>query len=303
MPLTAQQVCDSFSDRAASARELIDDSYRYGLGVSEETLTDVTLVELKRRLFPHVETYKFTKKQENAVSGADWLWSIGRRGKWFSILVQAKLARPGRRHLHGLHHGDGAQRETLVSYAAAQRCLPLYLVYTGTTAPIPAPPICLRLAANAALAGCSIVRTRHVANMYRGERGRSDIAHLLSASFPLSCLFCCFADLASPDLADVAAAGVRALPLPALTPVRRPAPAPRRGRRRPEPPVEMAPDGDGPRAGMPEGSPADDWLDDPRALITDRAPDVVEAILAGREVPEAHVGIVTIISSEPILES
>jgi hypothetical protein len=36
--------------------------------------------------------------------------------------------------IHGLHHGKGSQRQTLVSYAVTQHCLPLYLVYTGSGA-------------------------------------------------------------------------------------------------------------------------------------------------------------------------
>ncbi|WP_437593361.1 hypothetical protein [Sorangium sp. So ce1000] len=87
------------------------------MGISEETLTDVVLVELDRRLRPHVLTKKFTKHEESSVSGADWLWAIGRPGRWLTLLVQAKLARPDAARLPGLHHGKGSQRKTLVSYA------------------------------------------------------------------------------------------------------------------------------------------------------------------------------------------
>ena len=44
----------------------------------------------------------------------------------------------------------------------------------------------------------------------------------------------------------------------------------------------------------------DGWMDSPAALITERAPPVVEAIIHGQEVREPGIGIVTIVSSEPI---
>jgi len=134
MSLSVTRLCEVFRDRAAAVHDLVSYSYSQGLGVSEETLTDVTLVEMQRALQPYVLTRKFTKFEESSASGADWLWTIGRPGRWVSILVQAKLARPGAERLPGLHHGKGSQRKTLVAYALKERCLPC----TSSTATSPA---------------------------------------------------------------------------------------------------------------------------------------------------------------------
>ena len=61
MNLSAADLCDAFRDWAAAIHELVSYSYACGLGVSEETITDVTLVELRRRLHPHVLAQKFTE--------------------------------------------------------------------------------------------------------------------------------------------------------------------------------------------------------------------------------------------------
>ncbi len=67
--LAPQDLCDAFRDRAEAVHELISYSYRRTIGVSEETVTDVTLVEIDRRLRQHVIIRKFTKHDESSLSG------------------------------------------------------------------------------------------------------------------------------------------------------------------------------------------------------------------------------------------
>jgi len=47
----------------------------------------------------------------------------------------------------------------------------------------------------------------------------------------------------------------------------------------------------------------DDFLDAPQVLISERPPEIVEAILRGDRVPTSPVAMVSIISSEPIVVS
>lgn len=184
MTLTAQQLCDVFRDRAAAVHDLVTFSYSNGLGVSEESITDTLLVEMRRRLPPnHVVTRKFTKHEESSFSGADWLWVIGRPGRWLPILVQAKLARPGEANLKHLHYKKGAQRQTLVQYARREGCVPLYVIFTGFTGRLPPAskrkrfkperwkPSC-PIATQLDQMGCVVVRPRQVALMHRGKAPR-----------------------------------------------------------------------------------------------------------------------------------
>lgn len=114
MTLTHKALYDAFRTRASMIHDLITFSYSTKhLGISEESITGITLVELERSLLPHLITRKFNKREESSQSGSDWLWTIGRRGRWFSLLIQAKLVRPARKSLHGLHHRNGAQLDLL----------------------------------------------------------------------------------------------------------------------------------------------------------------------------------------------
>lgn len=282
--VTPADLCAVLQDRARATHELIAYSYSAGLGVSEETLTDINLVEIARKLPKgHVITTKFTKHQESWVSGADWLWTIGRPGRWLSLLVQAKLARPAKPSVHGLHHGDGQQRQTLVRYAIQERLLPLYVVYSafdGTMA-LPRPSRweprpkwtspCGIARDDVKLMGCVTVRPQHVASMHRGKSPKTNAAQLLSYGHPWSCLFCCCWP-SRGELADAALAGVWNLP-----------------RSRQEDEDIRRPDPD---------APDDQMADD---LITGEPPALVRDLLVGREPDEVPpFSAVTVVSSEPL---
>ncbi len=298
--LTAAELCAAFRDRAAAVHDLVSYSFSQGLGVGEETLTDVVLVEMHRRLHPHVVTKKFTKHDENALSGADWLWTIGRPGRWLSLLVQAKLARPSKPSLAGLHHGRGSQRKTLVSYAAQETLWPLYVVYSAFSPPAPAAaaavitaakptkkrrtptptwqPACPIAIEDIKQMGCVAVRPRQVALMDRSSKNREDVTTLMSRGHPWSCLFCCRPAAGSVDLADLVAAGIARLPI--------------------DHPHAKGPGGPGTAA-------PDDLFDSADTMITANPPPIVEALLAGRVIehgePDAPpVAAVMVISSEPL---
>ncbi len=292
--LTPADLCAVFRDRASAVHQLVRFSYSTGLGVSEETLTDVTLVEIERRLAPHVLTRKYTKHEESKVSGADWLWTIGRPGRWLSLLVQAKLARPSTKRIAGLHHGKGDQRRTLVRYASQIQCVPLYLVYSGfqpAAQNVPAPsvkpqrgtpknppsawkPSCPVILDDITQMGCVAVRPRHVALMYRSNKQREDSTRLLNSGKPWACMFCCPGLGSAAELADALLLGLSSLPID-------------------------APGGKSPGGGStPE---PDDAFELGDRYITAQPPQIVRDLLAGREPEEVPpVSAVAVISAEPL---
>ena len=288
--LTSSDLCRVFRERAEATHELISYSYSEALGVSEETITDVTLVEMRRQLHPYVIAKKFTKHEESSVSGADWLWTIGRPGRWLSLLIQAKLARPRLASLKGLHHGAGAQRKTLVAYARQQGYVPLYVVYSsfaGSPACPPASPSkkrkptpqtwsprCALAVEQVKQMGCVAIRPRHVALMYRSKARREDIQTLLNGGKPWACLFCCPFTSGPKELADAVVAGLGALPMDN--------PAPR-------------------SPGGAKHSEPDDIYESPEALISSAPPAVVAELLHGRTPSHVPFAEVLVISSEPIV--
>ena len=289
MTLTARELCSAFRDRASAVHELVSYSYSHAVGVSEETITDVTLVEMRRRLHPYVIAQKFTKHEESSVSGADWLWTIGRPGRWLSLLIQAKLARPGAPSLAGLHHGKGAQRKTLVAHAAQQNYVPLYVVYSSFAGAPPAPPTGAKgrrrpavptWTPNCAMAledimqmGCVAVRPRQIALMFRGKGQKENVVRLLNGGRPWACLFCCPSKAGPTELADAVAAGLTALPIDSPAPV---------------------------SPGGAKTSEPDDVFEAPEHLIMSTPPDVVAELLEGRTPAHVPFSQVVVISSEPV---
>lgn len=335
MTLTHNALYDAFKYRASMIHELITFSYsREHLGVSEESITEMTLVELERTLAPHLITRKFNKHEEFSDSGADWLWTIGRPGRWFSLLIQAKLARPGRKDLRGLHHNDGGQLAQLIAYAREQRCLPLYAVYNNHPAKS-SKHSCSLIRDDPSQIGSVLVRTRHVVNLLQRKRGKTNVKDLLSESLPWACIFGCPENAsASQELADIAAAAVAHFPMPAdlrRAPSDEPlapgeAPSKEKGARLknevPQMPRELLLQMEDEEVDEDQGTSRvrrlvaeeprqpmrvwhtnepDDFLDAPQTLISERPPRIVEEILRGGSIQSSPVAMVSIISSEPIL--
>jgi hypothetical protein len=94
MNLSIKSLYQTFRDVALRTGQLIEAGAVSGLGIFEETLTDVNLLEIDRRNKDYIRTYKYKKREEGSKSGADWLWCIGEPGSWISLLIQAKIVNP-----------------------------------------------------------------------------------------------------------------------------------------------------------------------------------------------------------------
>lgn len=100
---------------------------------SEETITDINLLEIKRARLPDILVSKSDKSQES-VTGIDWEWWIGSNSSgWWRYAVQAKKLSKERKY-HKLRHKVGTeyQIDILEKYAKANNCIPLYTFYNYT---------------------------------------------------------------------------------------------------------------------------------------------------------------------------
>lgn len=64
------------------------------LPLKEETLTDINLIQIASSHPTQVVTYAFDRNEEGQVSGADWIWVFCSPGKFFPVLIQAKVVDP-----------------------------------------------------------------------------------------------------------------------------------------------------------------------------------------------------------------
>jgi hypothetical protein len=128
----------TLSELALRTGQLIRDGAVSRLGIFEETLTDVNLIEINRRHSKYIRTYKYTRREEGSKSGADWLWCIGEPGSWISLAVQAKIINPQTLRCQHLNYTGKqsnssnkrqSQRSLLVNFAHTHNLLPIYCVY------------------------------------------------------------------------------------------------------------------------------------------------------------------------------
>jgi hypothetical protein len=130
MQLSAHELCQTFRERAAWTDRVIEQGLSTRLGILEETITDMHLLEIASRHDQYVIIKKFSRKQEGCDSGADWLWCFGEPGAWFSILVQAKVINPLTGACYHLNYNGGKQRRLLVDFARKYKLFPVYCIYS-----------------------------------------------------------------------------------------------------------------------------------------------------------------------------
>ncbi len=102
-----------------------------GLGLREETLTDLVVNAIAAGHSDFVYTKKFTHKEESSVSGADWLWCVGEPGAWISFAVQAKIESRKTRRINYLHYREGQQYNRLVNFCKIFGIIPKYSLFSA----------------------------------------------------------------------------------------------------------------------------------------------------------------------------
>lgn len=138
--LTHDELCLTLKNRAQWTSKNIGDGLSTRLGLLEETITDVNLLEIAKVHQDYVITKKFTRRQEGSQSGADWLWCVGEPGSWLILLVQAKIVNPATGNCQSLNYRKGEQCSLLVAYARKIRAVPLYVIYSHIPSGYQPPP-------------------------------------------------------------------------------------------------------------------------------------------------------------------
>jgi hypothetical protein len=100
-----------------------------GLGIQEETITDILLNRIAYEHNENFATRKFTRKEEGNYSGADWLWCIGEPGAWITFAIQAKIANINTGRVNFLHYRNGEQYSLLINFSRQFHFIPKYTIY------------------------------------------------------------------------------------------------------------------------------------------------------------------------------
>ena len=122
-------ICETFKHQASRASKEIFRANYTGLGIREETLTELLVNRIQ---FEHEENFftrKFTGKEEGNITGADWLWCIGEPGSWITFAVQAKIVSLTTGRVNYLHYRKGEQYNLLINFCKQFRFIPKYSVF------------------------------------------------------------------------------------------------------------------------------------------------------------------------------
>lgn len=188
--LSTNDLCRTLQERAKWTDRSIKHGLSTRLGLMEETITDINLLEVAMQHEDYVFTKKFSRRQEGSVSGADWLWCIGEPGAWLLLLVQAKIISPKTGKCNYLNYRRGSQRSLLLKYARKIRAMPIYVVYahipTGYEPPPKASPHFSRMDANDW--GCSWVTPRSVKKLVLAKSYK--LEDVLRHGIPWASPFC-----------------------------------------------------------------------------------------------------------------
>ena len=220
--LNTMSECRAFQSIARKTWRLLDLGRRVGKQLAEQTLTDLSLLEIRQKLGRRVIVHEFTRHQE-AVEGADWeWWFISPHGRSLGFRVQAKVidcVSQSFRHLHYRRTGAPYQCDTLISrsVAAAYHLHPIYCLYSNWRRIRPKRYWrCPCQNYDRTLWGCSLIPASVVRRL-RLAGNKRHVRDLLPFIQPWHCLVCCdlgpstgLADRAAASWSPVASAAARA---------------------------------------------------------------------------------------------
>lgn len=124
-----KDICDTFQRLTLNIANKVNEAGYTGLGIHEETITDLMLNQVQYEHAEHFITKKFTNKEEGSIYGADWLWCIGEPGSWITFAVQAKIANINTGRVNFLHYNNGKQYSLLINFAKQFHLIPKYSIY------------------------------------------------------------------------------------------------------------------------------------------------------------------------------
>ena len=181
---------------ASFAWDWLGDARRLRLGFSEDTISDLTSLEIARRASPEIAVKRVSKFKERVV-GFDWLWIVNRNGGNPAIyVIQAKKLRidQSATFTYGkvrYPSNPPYQIDALEQFANHIGAIPLYCLYNNVkTMPIGRYWHCKREAPNPSQMGCTLIPI-DTARLVHDSRipNRFRPIHCRPEAVPWRCLF------------------------------------------------------------------------------------------------------------------
>lgn len=190
---SVSRLCKDFVEQAVKTWKYIELSELTNIGLSEESITDINLLDLQRTHPSEILTQKFSKPRESQI-GADWEWWLGSQGKWLGLRIQAKKLDPDNLSYPFLEHvsTNGRQIELLINHSLIQQPprIPIYIFYNyWDMQQFSAPWLCQTFPPQLEALGCGVVEAQLVKRIL--DAGSNQLADIANLMYPWSCLVCC----------------------------------------------------------------------------------------------------------------
>ena len=185
-----------FETLAESAWDWLDHARKLRLGFSEDTISDLTALEIARRASTEVGVGRVSKRKERFV-GFDWMWIINRPGGRHAIyVVQAKKMRidQSKSYSYGRVKYPSSppyQIDALQDFARHIGAVPLYCFYNNVNGMTVKPFWnCLRESPSAPQMGCTLVPLKVARLVHDGRISNNfQSIHRRPEAIPWRCLF------------------------------------------------------------------------------------------------------------------
>ncbi|MDQ1280378.1 MAG: hypothetical protein QG670_1641 [Thermoproteota archaeon] len=190
----SQDLCSDFIAIAERTWKLIDSSEKTHINISEESVTDLNLLELQSR---HTSSEIITKKHPKGLeskTGADWEWWLGSNGSWLGLRVQAKKLNSNNLTYRNLDkwNTNGRQIDLLTKGSRSNRTpmIPLYVFYNYWNQTQFSPKwLCKTYPPNIEMLGCGLSHADFIKSVLnKKSRNLKDVS---VSMYPWSCLVCC----------------------------------------------------------------------------------------------------------------
>ena len=189
---TPKRLCEDFIDQAVKVWNWIRISELWRSNISEESITDFSLLELQVKHPYEIKTQKITKRREARI-GTDWEWWLTSGGSWLGLRVQAKKISPASLSYQNIDKKTkhGRQIELLIKHSKSQLpMIPIYVFYNYWDIDQFDPTwLCGTYSKLPEMLGCGVSHAISVKSILdQGSNKLKDIANMM---YPWSCLVCC----------------------------------------------------------------------------------------------------------------
>jgi hypothetical protein len=187
-------ICETFKRLSLETWDQMSDARSLGFQLKEETLTDLNVIQLKKRLSTKVITHTFSKTKEGR-NGADWEWWFkDSTGYYLGFRVQAKIINFKSDKYEHLYYPDNTGKQNLKLIKEAIRSnpplIPIYCMFTHWTDPLVRTPWnCWPPPQIKDFHGCSLISAFKINTLTPGRV--KDLKSLIEDLFPWHCLVCC----------------------------------------------------------------------------------------------------------------